>query len=122
PLAASWNGRFRDALDYDFVGLHAGSAINRMVAHAAAELGRTVSTKVQITGFDSLCFMVDSGLGVGVLPQGIAERYSRIFDIDILLIDEPWVSRDLQICVRSFEALSPAAQLFVRHLSQKSAA
>ncbi|AEC21930.1 LysR family transcriptional regulator [Pusillimonas sp. T7-7] len=120
PLAKRWNGQFSDALDYDFVGLHAGSAINQIVANAAAELDRRVSIKVQVTGFDSLCFMVDSGLGIGVLPLGIAQRYARIFDIDILLIDEPWVGRHLQICVRSFNALPRAAQLFVKHLSQES--
>ncbi len=122
PLIGRPGLRFADALEYDFVGLHTGSAINQLISNAADSLKRTVSVKVQVTGFDSLCFMVDSGLGIGVLPLDIARRYSRMFDIAIIPIDEPWARRELQICVRSFEALPTAAKLFVKHLGRGSQA
>jgi DNA-binding transcriptional LysR family regulator len=118
PLIGKSDFHFNDALEYDFVGLHTGSAINQIISKAAAGSNRNISLKVQVTGFDTLCFMVDSGLGLGVLPVEIAKRYARIFDIHILPIAEPWANRQLQICVRSFDALPTAAKLFVNHLSQ----
>lgn len=115
-LARRRGFRFADALAHEFIGLHVGSAINQIVAAAALEFKRPARFKMQVTGFDTQCFMISAGLGVGVLPQAIAQRYSKIFDIGILPIDEPWAERQLQICVRSFEALPRAAKLFVEHL------
>jgi DNA-binding transcriptional LysR family regulator len=61
--------------------------------------------------------MVNSELGIGILPLAIAKRYSRIFDMRILAIKEPWALRKILIGVRSFESLPPAARLFVEHLA-----
>ncbi|ANN69352.1 LysR family transcriptional regulator [Bordetella bronchialis] len=119
PLLDRQDFRFADALAYDFVGLHTGSAINQIVANAADRLERPLRVKVQVTGFDTLCFMVDAGLGLGVLPVDIATLYARIFNIGILRIEEPWARRELQICVRDFQALPTAAKLFVEHLTGK---
>jgi DNA-binding transcriptional LysR family regulator len=117
PLLAMQDFRFADALAYEFVGLHTGSAINQMVANAADRLEQRLRVKVQVTGFDTLCFMVNAGLGLGVLPVDIATLYARIFDIGLLRIDEPWAQRQLLICMRSYQALPTAAKLFVNHLT-----
>jgi DNA-binding transcriptional LysR family regulator len=119
PLLQQQDFRFADALAYDFVGLHTGSAINQIVANAADRLEQSLRVKVQVTGFDTLCFMVNAGLGLGVLPLDIATLYARIFDIGVLRIGEPWAQRELQICVRSFQALPTAAKLFVDHLTSE---
>ncbi|CAM3692420.1 LysR family transcriptional regulator [Bordetella sputigena] len=119
PLLSKRDFRFADALEHDFVGLHTGSAINQIVANAADRLELPLRVKVQVTGFDTLCFMVNAGLGLGVLPLDIATLYARIFDIGILRIEEPWARRELQICVRAFQALPTAAKLFVEHLTGK---
>ncbi|HEY9280950.1 MAG TPA: LysR family transcriptional regulator [Eoetvoesiella sp.] len=116
PLTNKKDFRFSDALEYDFIGLHMGSAINQIISSAANNLKRSVKIKVQVTGFDALCFMVNSDLGIGVLPLDIARRYSKIFKIKIIQLKEPWASRGLHICVRSFDSLPMAAKLFVNHL------
>lgn len=117
PLQAGPDFQFAQALDYDFIGLHRGSSINRIVSQAASGEKQRVKLKVQVTGFDALCFMVDSGLGIGVLPLDLARRYSAIFKLRIIPLDEPWAHRKLQIYVRAFDALPTAAKLFVQHLS-----
>ncbi|MGB6104726.1 MAG: LysR family transcriptional regulator [Pusillimonas sp.] len=120
PLAEKSDFCFADSLEYDFIGLHTGSAINRIVSNAADGLRRTVKLKVQVTGFDALCFMVNSELGIGVLPLGIAKRYSQMFGIHIIPLEEPWARRRLLVGMRSFAALPAAARLFVSHLSQRA--
>lgn len=121
PLAAKAEFRFVDALDYEFIGLHTGSAINRIVSRAADDLKRTIKLKVQVTGFDALCFMVNSELGIGVLPLAIAKRYSKMFGMRILPISETWAQRRILIGVRSFESLPAAARLFIEHLCPSDA-
>lgn len=120
PLLDHPDCRFSDALAYDFIGLHTGSAINHILSNAASTYKQDMKLKVQVTGFDALCLMIDSGLGIGVGPITLAQRYARILDIQAIPIREPWARRELNICVRSMESLPTAARLFVEHLRTRS--
>ena len=83
---------------------------------AANELGRTMRTTIHVTSYDALCFMVETGLGIGIMPRAVAEPYRRTLGIAVLSLEEPWARRQLKICVRSMAALPVAAQLLVAHL------
>jgi DNA-binding transcriptional LysR family regulator len=111
---------FVDTLEYDYVGLHAGSAINLQLIKAAVDVEKTVRMAIEVTSFDALCLMVEAGLGIGILPRAVAERYCKALDIRVLALRDTWARRELKICVRSLEALPVAAQLLVEHL-RKSA-
>lgn len=50
---------FAELLDEAFVGLRTGSAINMLLADEAAHLGRSLRFRIQVTGFDALCLMVE---------------------------------------------------------------
>ena len=117
PLAARNVVRFADALEFDFVGLHTGSSINRLLAQAANEANRLVRMRIQVTSWDGLCRMVEAGLGIGVLPRNAAEPYAETRHIKVLTLEEPWARRSLCICVRSLDALPAAARLLVDHLT-----
>jgi DNA-binding transcriptional LysR family regulator len=106
----------QDILDFEFVGLHSGSWINFQVMKAASELGRTMRLRIQVTGFDALCLMVEAGLGIGILPKNTAKPYQRALGVKAITLKEPWAHRDLAICVRSYRELSVAAKLLVDHL------
>jgi hypothetical protein len=41
--------------------------------------------------------------------------------IALVAFDEPWGTRQLNLCVRSLEGLAPAARLFVEHLRARNA-
>jgi DNA-binding transcriptional LysR family regulator len=116
PLSNRHRVSIRDVLDYEFVGLHSGSWINFQVMKAATEVGRTMKLRIQVTGFDALCLMVEAGLGIGILPKNTAKPYQRALRIKTVALREPWAQRDLAICVRSYEDLSVAAKHLVDHL------
>jgi DNA-binding transcriptional LysR family regulator len=59
--------------------------------------------------------MVQVGMGVGILPAGNAELY-RLPGTRRLKLDEAWASRELVVCVRRADALSPVARLFFDHI------
>ncbi len=107
--------RLADALAYDLVGMHPGSAIHQLLQRGAAEAGRPLRLRMQVTGYDALCLMVAAGLGVGVMPRGSAALYAPLA-IRVLTLDEPWAQRRLALCVRSPQALSPVARQLVAHL------
>ncbi len=108
--------RFADTLDYDCVGLHAGSAINLQLVKAATELDRAVRMLIQVTSYEALCLMVETGPGIGFLPEAVARRYLSTLDIAQVRLDEPWAERELKLCVRSYAALPVAARRLVDHL------
>ncbi|RYF02050.1 MAG: LysR family transcriptional regulator [Comamonadaceae bacterium] len=108
--------RMADALAHDFVGMHPGSAINNQLTRAAAELELPLRLRIQVTGYDALCLMVAAGLGVGVMPRGSARLYAGTLAVRAITLNEPWAQRQLMLCMRSHESLSPAARLLVDHL------
>lgn len=119
PLAEREAVSIAETLKYEYVGLHTGSFINHEILKAANECDMPFRCRVQVTSFDALSLMVEAGMGIAVMPRMIGLRYSALARIKVLALDEPWACRELRICVRSFDSLSVAAQLFVGHLSSK---
>jgi len=116
PLASRQQVAFAETLCFDFVGLHAGSAINLLLQKAASELGRSLTLRVQVTSFDVLCTMVSSGLGVGVLPELLAQRHALASGVRAVAISDAWTRREFQLGVRSADALPVAARRLLEHL------
>ena len=54
-----------------------------------------------------------SGVGVGVLPESAASRHAQAMDIAIVPLADAWSVREMQICVRSLEALPSFARELV---------
>lgn len=106
----------REALAYDFVGAHTGSAINGVLTRSAAQLDLPLKLRIQVTSYDALCLMVAAGLGVGVLPRQSAALYQGSLPIQALRLDEPWAQRELVLCLRHYASLPPVARALVDHL------
>lgn len=115
-LAERKSVSFSETLGFDYVGLQPGSAINNQLVRAANDLGRMPKLRIQVDSFDALCLMVEAGLGIGIVPAGAARPYFKGLRIRPLQLREPWAHRELKLCVRSFDALPPAAKLLVEHL------
>lgn len=119
PLAEQKQVRFRETLDYPYVGLPQGSQLNLQLTRSALALNRTWRCRFQVSGYDALCLMVEAGLGIGVLPRRIAATQAKALEIRILELDELWAKRQLHLCIRSWASLSPAAQLLVKRIAFK---
>lgn len=107
---------FSEVLDQPFVCLHAGSAIHTFMMNTAAQLGGNLDVRIQVRSFNAVCRMVAAGVGIGMVPN------SSIVAVDGLKtvkINDAWAPRDLQLCVRSRTALSPAAAALFDHLAGK---
>ena len=117
PLARRKSVRMAQLLDFDVVGAHPGSVMNHLLTKAAAELGRPLRLRIQVSSYDALCLMVAAGLGVGVLPRQSAQLFVPVLPIQCLTSAAPWAQRNLGVAVRDPAALSPAARLLVQHIS-----
>lgn len=116
PLARRESISFAELVDEPFVGLHAASALHRLLTRAAAEANRTLNWRVQVTSFDAVCAMVAAGLGVSIVPRGATTAYIRSLSLASLTLNDEWAQRQLFLCVRSGAPLHSAAKLLYDHL------
>ncbi|MDN3921762.1 LysR family transcriptional regulator [Roseateles violae] len=112
-LAGRAKVTFSDLLDYDLIGLHAGASAQELMREQALARGRTLNARLQVRGFDAIAQLVEAGLGVAVLPAGPAERFSRVFAVQLLELDEAWAARDYCLGVLRQERLPTVVQRFV---------
>ncbi|MEQ5838643.1 LysR family transcriptional regulator [Paraburkholderia acidicola] len=115
PLAARESVTFSEVLDYEHVVLRTGTHLRLRMLTAAGQAGKLLRSRVEVASYDVLCKMVEGGVGIGVLPAGIVEIYA-LSGTRTLALEDSWASRELSVCVRRVDALSPVARLFFDHL------
>jgi len=115
-LADSAGVLFADTLAYDHVGLHEGSAIHAFLQEMAGDLNRRMKLRIQVGNFEASCRMVESGVGVSVMPASAALRYRKYVSVRVLPLQDVWSRRSLQICARKFDRLPKFARQLVELL------
>ncbi|UGX88285.1 LysR family transcriptional regulator [Phyllobacterium meliloti] len=108
---------FQDVAGQEFVGLSAGSPLQDYLGDHAARAGHSLSFRIRMRTFESICRMVAHGVGVGIVPETAAKRYRRSMTIHSIRLTDRWATRHLAICARRFDDLHPHAQELVEHLS-----
>jgi DNA-binding transcriptional LysR family regulator len=107
---------FAEVLDHDFVGLDRASALQRFLADKAARLRKPLRLRVQLRSFDAVARLVESNVGVGIVPETTARWAAKTMAIRTVELTDPWAERDLTICVRDVAALPPFARELVDHM------
>lgn len=117
PLAQRATVRFTEVLAFDIVGLHAGSSISLAMRAAAAQAGRPLRQRIQVTSIDAVCRMIDNGLGVGLLPDRAFALMQSLGTLAAVPLDEPWARRELSLVARDFDTLPASARLLAEQLT-----
>jgi DNA-binding transcriptional LysR family regulator len=117
PLADRREVSVRETLDYYHIGLQAHSAAYQLVAAYAEHVSVPLKLKLHVSSFDALLRMVQSGLGVGIMPDAAFEAIGRPMGLKGINLADDWVERQIDIVHRGEETLSAAGKLLLRHLS-----
>jgi DNA-binding transcriptional LysR family regulator len=65
-----------------------------------------------VRSFDAICRMVETGIGVGIVPEAAALRCAASMNLVMVPLSDAWALRQLALCVRDIDALpQPARQL-----------
>lgn len=112
-LARRRSVRFIEALAQEFVCLEMESPIYQWLQREASRLDRTLRTRIQVRSFDALCRMVESGLGIGVVPRLTALGFQPAMAISLAELREPWAHRNLVLVHRGLAELAPIERRFV---------
>ncbi|MCY1263284.1 HTH-type transcriptional regulator CynR [compost metagenome] len=119
PLSQRNKISFPEVLDQPFVGLSQGSALQDHINDHARAAGRTLDLRIHMKTFEGLCEMVAHGVGIGILPQGIAKRYRQRYSLQTLQLTDDWARRQLCLCFRDWNELSAPMQSLLAHLGGK---
>lgn len=107
---------FKDALAFDYVGLHTNSSIYLAMLRAAAASGETVRLRIQVTGLDAMCRMILNGLGIGVMPQRAFDLMHMNRSLVALPLTDAWATRRISLVARDFDALPLPTRKLSEHL------
>jgi len=116
PLVARRRIAFADTLSHDYVGLPPGSALQEHLDGHAARAGQRLKLRVRLPGFDTLCRLVESGIGLAVVSHTAALRCRKSMAIRIVPLTDPWALRHLRLCVKDTSALPLHARSLLDHL------
>jgi DNA-binding transcriptional LysR family regulator len=116
-LASRRDIGFVDVLDEEFVGLEDRSALAEHLAWQAARLGRSLRLRIRLRGPDSVCRMVECGVGTAFVPATAARRYRRTLALRTLRFIDLWATRQLIICARRLDELPVHTCRLIEHLA-----
>lgn len=120
-LAAQTQLSFTQLLDLPFVGLQSDSSLHHLLTRSAADAGRSLNLRIQVSSFDAACAMVAAGLGISIVPRAATTPYVQSLRLRSIALSDAWAQRQLFICTRS-GPLHAAARLLLEHLQHPSPA
>ncbi|SNT35684.1 DNA-binding transcriptional regulator, LysR family [Noviherbaspirillum humi] len=122
PLASRRSARLKDALGHAFVCLPPARAMQRFIEEMAARNARPLKIRVRAPSFYAIAQLVAQGAGIAMLPQAAAQRHVEDLPLRMVLLEDAWATRELRICIRAWEGLSPHARQLLEYLGQRAPA
>ena len=114
--------KLADAVRYPFITMHEGSTLVAFLRDQLERIGQRLPQRIQLYSFDSICRIVQAGVGVGVIPDSAARRYGAEMKLRVVELDEPWVVRERKLLVRDIDALPGCARELIEQIRQPAAA
>ena len=122
PLASVPELSFNDVLEDEVITLEGGSSMTRLVAAQAVIAERTLQVRVQVRSFESICRMVDAGLGLGLLPNQAAQALAKGLGLTVRPLNEEWAERQMLLCVKRERAGQPSVAKLLAFLQGRQRA
>lgn len=117
PVCSFDSINFSQTLEYNYVGLQEGSSIRSMLCNKASLLGKDINFSVSVLSFSGVLKMVEAGLGVTVIPEGIiSDESAQISGLKKVKLKDAWAERTLQIAIKEYAALPLVAKNLVDFL------
>lgn len=119
PLASHETIDFAEALQFPLIGVHQGGALDRLLRERAKALQMLFAPKVSLSSFDAVCRMVESGLGIAVVPCSAASAYAGTAGFVRRPLNETWAKRTLNLLALRRNPQPRAVQALIESLTAK---
>ncbi|MNK81747.1 HTH-type transcriptional regulator GltC [compost metagenome] len=94
-----------ETLAYPHISYREGSTLFDLVTSQVERLGRTFPMRIQLSSYEAICGMIESGVGIGIIPESAAVRHRRTMRFVTVPLREPWAIRERSLLVRELEAM-----------------
>jgi DNA-binding transcriptional LysR family regulator len=98
---------------YPLIGMHEGSTLVAFLREKFEQGGKVLPLRIQLYSFESICQMIEAGVGIGIMPDSSAQRYRKNMKVVILELNEPWVERKRSVLVRDIHALPACTRALI---------
>ena len=119
PLARKRSIAFADTLDHDYASLLLGTAIQRQMQQAATALGRVLRVRLQVNSFDTVCRMVEGGIGLGIVPERAAEPFVKLGRLRQVQLLDGWARRKLVLATPPQRPPTASVEGLIAHLTNR---
>lgn len=92
-------------LDYPHISFREGSTLFDLMTAQVERLGRNFPMRIQVSSYEAICRMIETGVGVGVIPESAAARYRDTMRLVTVPLEEPWAIRERSLLVRELDAM-----------------
>lgn len=117
-LADANSVKLVDTLDYPHISYREGSTLYDLVTMRVEQLGKILPIRVQLSSYEAICRMVESGVGIGIIPDSAAKRHRLTMKIVTVPLEESWSVRERSILVRELSAMPTCVRELVNMISQ----
>ncbi|WDZ94503.1 LysR family transcriptional regulator [Herbaspirillum sp. WKF16] len=121
PLAGAGAVPFGDTLEYEHVGLHEGSTLHHFLNKIVSENGQRLKLRIQVRSFEAMCRMIETNVGIGIVPLSAAQRHQQTMQLAIVELAEPWSVRERSMVFQDIDTLSPHARNLVDFIREQMA-
>jgi len=121
PLAKKKSITLAETLDYPQISFREGSTLFDLVTAQVERLGRTFPTRIQVSSYEAICRMIETGVGIGIIPESAAQRHCRTMRLVTRPLKEPWAIRERSMLVRELEAMPGCVKELVERLRKPEA-
>ncbi|CAG9274447.1 LysR substrate-binding domain-containing protein [Paraburkholderia unamae] len=104
-LAAKPSVTLAETLDYPHITYREGSTLFDLVASHVENLGRTLPMRIQLASYEAICRMIESGVGIGIIPESAAVRHRKTMRLVTVPLEEPWAIRERSLLVRELDGM-----------------
>lgn len=113
PLASRRSIRFEDTIDYEHVDIVARSILKATQQGRAADVGKRMRYRIQVSTVDAACRIVAAELALAIIPAEEARGMQQQLGLRVIPLSNSWARRRFVISVRDEAALSVPAKLLV---------
>jgi len=121
PLCERASITLKDTLDFPHVVFHEGSTLFDFVSAQVEQMGATLPMRIQLSSYESICRMIEAGVGIGIIPESAAVRHRRTMRIVTVELNEPWVVRERSLLVRELDAVPGCVKELIDTLRSRPA-
>lgn len=113
PLAIRASVSLEETAQYPLIGMHEGSTLVAFLREQFEQGGKILPLRIQLFSFESICRMIEVGVGIGIVPDSAAQRYKKTMRLGIVQLNEPWVVRKRSILVRDAQTLPACTRALI---------